>query len=309
MHGVDHGRRGNAVALAEVVGVDADRLWRQLVRVADESCRGGRQRCDPLMLKMFSLADCEALYGCRAGLSGQPHHQARLGAGASAGDHDMIQDKVFFLGLEQQLLRRLHIAQCSHRVGPSAGNQIRPAPLGAQLIAHLLQCASHVGATRAIDDLSTQQYIEKDIAVMQIGVIRIRMSVFQDDSASQSEACRGSGGLPHMVGLERPQRDQMVRALLQGFAQQEFQLACLVATERHASAVIALDPNLWAPQMLCESWHELQRRGDMAQVDAGKAVEVHRAALDTASRLAQASSADTPGGGVKAIKASAPTAC
>ena len=101
----------------------------------------------------------------------------------------------------------------------------------------------------------------------------------------------------------------MVGALLQGFAQQEFQLACLVTTERHACAVIALDPNLWAPQVLCESWHELQRRGDMAQVDTGKAVEVHRATLDTASRLAQASSADTPGGGVKAIKASAPTAC
>ena len=47
-----------------------------------------------------------------------------------------------------------------------------------------------------------------------------------------------------MIGLGRPLGHHHIRALLQSFRHQEFQLAGLVSAGRHARAIIPFDPNL-----------------------------------------------------------------
>ena len=71
--------------------------------------------------------------------------------------------------------------------------------------------------------------------------------------ACQTRACAGRRGLARVVGLHGAKRDQSIRALSQGVAQQVLELARFVAAYRESSAIVALHPDGGSAQFLTEA--------------------------------------------------------
>jgi hypothetical protein len=123
-------------------------------------------------------------------------------------------------------------------------------------------------------DRGPEQPVQQDVAVADV-VRRLRSRAFlQDDLAGQAVRRGRRRRLAHVVGLHRPLRHQRIGVLFERLAQQELQLAGLVAPARQAGAVVALDPQLHA-QRFAQAGQGLQRGRQMRQADAGKAGEVH----------------------------------
>lgn len=70
----------------------------------------------------------------------------------------------------------------------------------------------------------TEQPVEQEVAAVEIGFAGVAAAA-QDQLAVEPEPGAGGGGLPRMVGLQRPDRQHRVGALRQCFAEEEFQLA------------------------------------------------------------------------------------
>ena len=116
---------------------------------------------------------------------------------------------------------------------------------------------------------SAQQPVEQHVAAVQVVGIVGRDPVLQHRRAAQPELRRRRGGLADVVRLHRALRHQRVGALRQRLAEQEFQLAVLVAAGREPGAVVALDPELRPAERLRQVRHELQRRRRVAESSRG----------------------------------------
>jgi hypothetical protein len=93
--------------------------------------------------------------------------------------------------------------------------------------------------------------------------------------AAQAVAAGGGRGLADVVRLHRTVGDHGIRALPERVADQELELAGLVAAGREAGAVVALDEEGGTPEQPGEVGHRLERGRQMREVDAGEAGEVH----------------------------------
>ena len=82
-----------------------------------------------------------------------------------------------------------------------------------------------------------EQFVQEQIAV---GHFRSR--AVENQFAPQSGPGGGGGSLAAMIGLHRAGSDEGVRALRKCVADEKFQFARLVAAEREAGLIIALDP-------------------------------------------------------------------
>jgi hypothetical protein len=93
--------------------------------------------------------------------------------------------------------------------------------------------------------------------------------------AAQAEAAGGGRGLADVVGLHRAVGDHGVGAQPERVADQELELALLVAAGRDPGAVVALDEQRRSAEQPGEIAHRLERGRQMGEVDAGKAGEMH----------------------------------
>ena len=88
------------------------------------------------------------------------------------------------------------------------------------------------------------------------------------EGESMFASCRG--GLAYVIGLDRALCHDGVRALLQRFPNQEFELTRLVATTREARAIVTLDPKSGPAEMLAQPRHGLNWGWLVTQVNTGK---------------------------------------
>ena len=204
----------------------------------------------------------------------QPGDQTGVGSGAAGRGDDAVDRRVQFIGLDHDLAGAVDIAQRPDRVRATAGDDIGLAAPGPHPGRGLFQLGGHVGTARHGADPGPEQPVHQHIAVVRI-VEGLRPGpFFQNDLAGQAVRRRRRRRLAHMVGLDRPLGHQGVGRLFKGLAQQEFQLARLVAAPGQAGAVVALDPQFDA-QNRAQPGQRLQRRRQMGHADAGKAGEMH----------------------------------
>ena len=89
--------------------------------------------------------------------------------------------------------------------------------------------------------------------------------------AVEPELRRRGRDLALAVGLHHAARDQRVDARAQRLVQHVVELAQLVAAEAGTGAVLALDPQSRAREVLAEPRHRLERRRQRAEADAAEA--------------------------------------
>ena len=197
-----------------------------------------------------------------------------MGPGAARGGDDPVDLHVQLIGLDHDLAGAVDIAERPDRVRAAAGNDIGLAAARPHLGRRLLQLGRHVAAAGHGADARREQPVHQDVAVAGV-VDRLRPGpLFQNDLAGQAMRRRRRRRLAHMVRLHRALGHQRIGTALEGVAQQELQLAGLVAPAGQARAVVALDPDLH-PQRLAQPRQRLQRRRQMGEADAGKAGEMH----------------------------------
>src|SRR5690606_19452079 len=78
-----------------------------------------------------------------------------------------------------------------------------------------------------------------------------------------------------------PLGDQRIGPLLYRLRHQELELARFIPPRRQAGAIISLDIKIGTIQEPGQIGHELNRRGKMAQTDAGKSGKIHDVASTT----------------------------
>ena len=204
-------------------------------------------------------------------------HQAGLRAGAAGGMHQMRFAQTHGLALALQLEHAVHVAQRAQRIGPAAGNDVGLAPLFAQLQRQCVQRGIHRGAGRHPVQRDAEQMVQQHVARLVVLGRRIGNPFFQDGLAGPAHERGRRSGLPHVVGLHGTLGEQRVGAQTLGFADQEFELACLAAAGRQPGAVVTLDVQaVGAAEPARQALHRLQRRGPVSEADAWKVLQVHR---------------------------------
>ena len=176
----------------------------------------------------------------------EPADQARLGAGAAGADDHAVDPQALVVGLLQQLERGVDIAQRADRVRAAARDEVGLAAAAAHLLGELGAGGVHVGAGRDQAQLGAEQPVEQDVAGRLVVGAVAGHAPLQQGRALQAVLAGGGRGLAHVVGLHRAVGDQRVGALGQRVADQELELAGLVAAGREAGAVVALDVELRA---------------------------------------------------------------
>jgi len=100
-------------------------------------------------------------------------------------------------------------------------------------------------------------------------------AILEQDVAGDTEAGSKRRRLPGMIRLGGTLGENNVGSLHLRLSQQELELAGLVATGGHTSAVVALDPDTRATEFTAEVLQELQRCWQVTPVQAGKTGKVH----------------------------------
>ena len=175
------------------------------------------------------------------------------------------------VGLHQHFLRADHVAQRADRIGAAARNQVGLVALLAQALAHGDQFIVHVQAGVAGFQRAVEYPVEQHIAIVVVLGRTVCDALFQQRGALQAEFRGCRRGLAHVVGLGCALRHQVGCALRQRIADQELQLASLVAAAGKAGAVVPLDIDGGAAQMLRQAGQRFKRRGRVGQDDARKA--------------------------------------
>jgi hypothetical protein len=121
-----------------------------------------------------------------------------------------------------------------------------------------------VAAIGRRDDPRTQKAIEQQIAGRIAGAL-----AGQHQDAVHPSPGRRCGGLTTVVGLPGAGRDEGAGTLGLGFARQELQLAGLVAAEREAGLIVALDEEPRTPEQCGEPRQRLDGRRQVRQAQAG----------------------------------------
>ena len=121
------------------------------------------------------------------------------------------------------------------------------------------------------------QSVQKHVAALRVFAGRFLRAVFQQQVARQPKL-RGTGCcLTGMVRLRSALRQHHVSPHRLRFSQQELQFAGLVATARHAGAVVTLHPDFRTTKHPGEIRQMLQRRGQVGETDARETGKVHGA--------------------------------
>ena len=115
-----------------------------------------------------------------------------------------------------------------------------------------------------------QHPVEQQVAGGAVGFATVRHPVIELDVGLHPEPPRGGGGDPYQVRLHRAGDQHRVGAALLSFAEVELDLAHLVAAEREAGAVVALDPQIDAERR-AQVRGEIDRRRRMAEPDPREA--------------------------------------
>ena len=228
------------------------------------------QAGDVLLLIGARPADGDAEHAYAASHAVEAGEETGLRAAAAGGVHDPVDPDAEIRRLLQDLQRAADIAQRTDRVRAAAWNDIGPAARAAHLVGSQRAGGRHRAVARYIFQSGAEQAIEQDVAVVAIGVGRLRDALFQDEHAFQPELRGRCRRLSRVVGLQGAQGDQRVGALLQGVGHQIFQLARLVAAGGEPRAVVALDPELRPAEVSRETGHRLSGVGMCPRRTRGK---------------------------------------
>jgi hypothetical protein len=175
--------------------------------------------------------------------------------------------------LLQQLPRRVDIADQPERVRSADRDDIGRAALGPALLGDPRHLGIRVGGAGMQLDPRAEQLVEQQVAAGVVGRVAPGHRIGQHQHAVEAELRRGRRGLAGMVRLRTAGGDDGVGAQRQRVAEQELQLAHLVAAQRQAGAVVALDPELRAAQRFREPRQRLQGRRRVLQAEARQLVQ------------------------------------
>ena len=116
-----------------------------------------------------------------------------------------------------------------------------------------------------------EEMVEQEISAWQGGWCAI-----QNQFALEAgfRCCRRR--LTTMIGLRRTDRDDRVRSSRESVADEELQLARLVATERKAGLIVAFDEQLRPAEFARQPWKFLYRRRKMREWKTRQLFKVHR---------------------------------
>jgi hypothetical protein len=175
-----------------------------------------------------------------------------------------------FVGVGNDLLCRNDIAQCTDRIGSATRDQIGCFAGSAQTFACRDQFPVHVEASRPGFDDSPENLVEQHISVRVVIRWCAADALFQQNGRLESVLVGRRYRLADMVGLGGSLGEDMCGALRQCIADQELQLARLVAAQCQAGIVIALDVDVRAIEKAGQVAQELQWRWRLGQADARK---------------------------------------
>ena len=201
--------------------------------------------------------------------------QARLGAAAPRGVQDRIDRLAQGVRLGQQLEAGCDVAERPDRRRAADRDHERALAARAQAGRDPREFGLEVGA--ALDEMqpSTPEAIEQDVAAPLIVGVVAGDPALEDQRAAEPVAGGRGRGLAAVVRLHPARGDQDVGALLDRLAEQELELAGLVAAEREAGRVVALDQDVRAAEPRRQPGQRLERGRQVAEAGAGEAGELH----------------------------------
>ena len=176
-------------------------------------------------------------------------------------------------GLVGQFGRGRDVAQRAHGVGAAGGDRIGRFAGALQALGQSLHGRGAVGAGVVQVDARAEQAVELDVATQFVVGAAPGHHAGQHQFAGETQLRRGGGGLAHVVRLHAAGGDHRVGATGQGFGQQEFQLARLVAAEAEPRAVVALDQEARASKRFGQARQGLQRRRQVGETPARNGVQ------------------------------------
>src|SRR5690606_6114393 len=94
-------------------------------------------------------------------------------------------------------------------------------------------------------------------------------TLFENNDAFETAFRRRGGRLARMVRLYSPRGDEGGRPFLECIANQEFKFAGFIAAGAKAGAVVALDEDVRAAQVLRQAGKKFKRRGKMGERNPG----------------------------------------
>ena len=188
-------------------------------------------------------------------------------AARAAGHHQRVKGHSRHLGLVEQLYHGGSVGRGADGVraaqrdgiGLAAHRGLFGGHLGHHLLCGAVACPAHIGA--------------KEVVEQQVAVGRRRAGAAQHQHAAQPTTCRGRRRLARMVRLPRPRGDHRLRATAQSVAQQQLELAQLVAIAAQPRQIVALDPHLGPTQRRGQSRQRVQGRRQEGHALAGQAME------------------------------------
>lgn len=287
--GLEHGGRGHAVGRTTLAAVHQDVVGRRrgrlarggavfAIRPAQQRQGGGRQVARLRLRDLGVGQGGERLHaGCRQARRDHAGGQAGVGAGAAIGHHHPRERHAQGALLLQDLLRAGRIAQRADRRGAAQRRQVDAASRQFQR-AHPFQGRRHgVGADRQGVHGGAEQPVEQHVAVFFVIGVGARHHPPQHQLAGHAGAGRGRGGQARMVRLQAAHGHHRVGPLPARLAQQELQLAQLVAAPAQRHVVIALGVQAHAvgrrAQRRLQPGQALDRRRAIEQGVTGKALQ------------------------------------
>ncbi len=227
-----------------------------------------------LDLKLPRLPDADSHHRQIHASCMQPGDQPGLRPGAARAHHDPVEPLVERIGLGNQLLGAGHVTESAGLIGAAAGNEIRASAIAAELIRDPPGFGVHVEAGLPVFERRAEDAIEKHVARVLVLAIGVGHAPLEQRVAIEPVTARGGGRLANVIRLHGALGDDHVGALGERFADQELQLAGLVASACEAGAVIALDPDIRTADLRAQPRHRLERCGLMTQAHASKAVQI-----------------------------------
>ena len=239
--------------------------------------QGGRGRglVDRLLLRRLRPAHADAEHVDARIRALEPAHQPGLGPGAAGADDHAVDPQIPLVRLLQELEAGVDVAERADRVRAAARDDVGPAAAPAHRLRDLGAGGVHVGAGRDEVQPRPEQPVEQDVAGRLVLGPVPGDPALEQGLAAQAEAAGGSRGLADVVRLHGAVGDQGVGAQPERVADQELELAGLVAAGRKPGAVVALDEQRRSAEQPGEIGHRLERGRQMGEADAGEAGEMH----------------------------------
>ena len=195
----------------------------------------------------------------------RPDEQTGLRAAGGGREDDGLRQESTSRGLFDRLERTEDLAPCPGRIGAADGDQMDSSAIGASVRGDALDERLALGATIRLGLVHRRA---EQLDELQVRRVRDAWPTDHDLDAETDPRARG-GGEPAVVRPAPPGRDDRVGPGDGGCAEQELQVAQLVAREGERPQVLALDPQLCpATQRLGEPGERLQRRRAVEQRDS-----------------------------------------